>query len=50
MKMLKLNTCRALGIQTKLHDVFPVPEFLFKRLRTENIQWRRPAQGSLCCL
>lgn len=47
MKTWELNTCRALGVQTKLRDVFPVPEFLFKRLHTENVQGKRLARVSL---
>lgn len=51
LKDENLKTCRAPGIQTKLCDVlFPMPEFLFKRLHTENVQWRRLAQGFLRCL
>lgn len=47
LKDENLKTCRASGIQTKLCDAFPMPEFLFKRLHTENVHWRRLAQGSL---
>lgn len=47
---IKTQYLYTLGIEAKLHDVFPMPEFFFKRLHTEAVQWRMLAGASLHCL